>query len=176
MTQKKERQTMEESESKYKTREDFASELAFVLTNHDIREAQYLDVTQQILSVIQREDYSWGKRWPAEGDEVIPVDKLPTWKSYNLMEEFADSIADERISRQLYRALDKRHPFGEFRYAAERTGVIQQWYDWRDRWQNAQAEEWMRDHGVDFKDGRIVCDGKHSFIWSWEDEDDEIDV
>ena len=114
---------MEESESKYKTREDFASELAFVLTNHDIREAQYLDVTQQILSVIQREDYSWGKRWPAEGDEVIPVDKLPTWKSYNLMEEFADSIADERISRQLYRALDKRHPFGEFRYAAERTGV-----------------------------------------------------
>ena len=163
MTQKKERQTMEESESKYKTREDFASELAFVLTNHDIREAQYLDVTQQILSVIQRED-------------VIPVDKLPTWKSYNLMEEFADSIADERISRQLYRALDKRHPFGEFRYAAERTGVIQQWYDWRDRWQNAQAEEWMRDHGVDFKDGRIVCDGKHSFIWSWEDEDDEIDV
>ena len=28
---------------------------------------------------------------------------------------------------------------------------------------------------VDFKDGRIVCDGKHSFIWSWEDEDDEIE-
>jgi hypothetical protein len=43
------------------------------------------------------------------------------------------------------------------------------------RWQKEQAEEWMRDNGVDFKDGRIVCDGNHSFIWSWEDEDDEID-
>ncbi len=51
---------MEESESRYKTRESFVSELAFVLTDHDIWEEQYLDVTQQILSVIQREDYSWG--------------------------------------------------------------------------------------------------------------------
>ncbi len=165
---------MEESESRYKTRESFLSELAFTLTDHDIWEDQYLDVTQQILSVIQREDYSWGKRWPAEGDEVIHVDKLPTWKSYNLMEEFADSIADERISRQLYRALEKRHPFGEFRYAAERTGIIQQWYDWRDRWEKEQAEEWMRDNSVDFKDVRIVCDGKHSFIWSWEDDEKHI--
>ena len=171
----KEKLKIRGDESRYKTREDFVSELAFVLTDHDIWEDQYLDVTQQILSVIQREDYSWDKRWPADGDEVICVDKLPTWKSYNLMEEFADSIADERISRQLYRALEKRHPFGEFRYAAERTGVIQKWYDWRDRWQKEQAEEWMRDNGVDFKDGRIVCDGNHSFIWSWEDEDDEID-
>ena len=66
-----------------------------------------------------------------EGDEVIQVDKIPTWKSFNLMEAFADSISNEQTSRQLYRALQKRHPFGEFRYAAERTGVIQQWYDWR---------------------------------------------
>ena len=39
---------MEESESRYKTREDFVSELAFTLTNHDIWEAQYLDVTNPV--------------------------------------------------------------------------------------------------------------------------------
>lgn len=87
------------------------------------------------------------------------------------MEKFADNISDERIRLQLYRALEKRHPFGEFRYAAERTGVIQQWYDWRDQWQKDQAEEWMRDYGVDFKDGRVVADKKHVLIWSWEDEE-----
>ena len=24
--------------------------------------------------------------------------------------------------------------------------------------------------GVDFKDGKIVADGKHTFVWSWKDE------
>ena len=52
------------------------------------------------------------------------------------MEEFADSIADSRITRELYHVLEKRHPFNAFRYAAESTGVIQQWYQWRDHWQN----------------------------------------
>jgi len=37
-------------------------------------------------------------------------------------------------------------------------------------WQNEQAEEWMHENGIDFKDGKIVADGKHTFVWSWEDE------
>jgi hypothetical protein len=154
-----------------KIRKIFLEELAFALTDHDILEDQYLNLTQQTVSTIQREDYSWGQKWPAEGDEVIRVEKIPTRKSYNQMEAFADSIMDERIRRQLYHALEKRHPFGEFRYAAERTGVIQQWYDWRSRWQDEQAEEWMRDNGIDYKNGRIVSDGKHTFIWSWDNDE-----
>ena len=27
-----------------------------------------------------------------------------------------------------------------------------------------------RENGVDFKDGKIVADGKHTFVWSWDDE------
>lgn len=160
-----------ETESNYKTRESFISDLAFAMNDHDIVEDQYLNLTQQNLSVIQREDYSWGKKWPAEGDEVIFVDKTPSWEAFHQMEEFADSITDNRITRQLYNALDKRHPFRAFHDAAERTDVIQQWYHWRDRWQNEQAEEWMRENGVDFKEGRIVADPKHTHIWSWEDDD-----
>ena len=43
-------------------------------------------------------------------------------------------------------------------------------YSTRDHWQNEQAEEWMHENGVDFKDGKIVADGKHTFVWSWKDE------
>ena len=161
---------MEEIKSRYSTRESFISELAFAMSDHDIQEEQYLNLTQQNLSVILREDYSWGKKWPAEGDEVIIVDKTPSWEAFHLMEEFADSIANSRITKELYHALEKRHPFSAFRYAAESTGVIQQWYQWRDHWQNEQAEEWMHENGVDFKDGKIVADGKHTFVWSWKDE------
>lgn len=70
---------MEEIKSRYSTRESFISELAFAMSDHDIQEEQYLNLTQQNLSVILREDYSWGKKWPAEGDEVIFVDKTPSW-------------------------------------------------------------------------------------------------
>ena len=132
-----------ETESRYKTRQSFVSELAFAMSDHDIQEDQYLNLTQQLLLVIQREDYSCGKKWPAEGDEVILVDKTPSWEAFHQMEEFADSMTDNRVARQLYNALEKRHPFSAFRYAAEETGVVQQWYQWRDRWQNEQAEEWM---------------------------------
>ena len=161
---------MEEIKSRYSTRESFISEIAFAMSDYDIQEEQYLNLTQQNLSVIQREDYSWGKKWPAEGDEVILVDKTPSWEAFQQMEEFADSIADSRITRELYHVLEKRHPFNAFRYAAESTGVIQQWYQWRDHWQNEQAEKWMHENGVDFKDGKIVADGKHTFVWSWEDQ------
>ena len=56
---------MEEIKSRYSTRESFISELAFAMSDHDIQEEQYLNLTQQDLSVILREDYSWGKKWPA---------------------------------------------------------------------------------------------------------------
>ena len=38
-----------ETESRYKTRESFVSGLAFAMSDHDIQEDQYLDLTQQIL-------------------------------------------------------------------------------------------------------------------------------
>ena len=62
---------MEEIKSRYSTRESFISELAFAMSNHDIQEEQYLNLTQQNLSVILREDYSWGKKWPAEAMKLF---------------------------------------------------------------------------------------------------------
>ncbi len=44
--------------------------------------------------------------------------------------------------------------------------LIQQWYQWRDHWQNEQAEEWMHENGVDLGGGRIVTNGKNTFVWS----------
>lgn len=162
---------MDIKENNCTARELFISELVFAMNDHDIPEDHLINLTQQNVSFIQREDYSWGKKWPAEGDEVVLIDKIPSWQAFRQMEEFTDSITERRITIKLLHALEKRHPFSEFRYAAEQTGVIQQWYKWIDRWQREQAEEWMHENGIDFEDGRIVADGKHSFFWSWEDYD-----
>lgn len=74
---------MEEFDNRIKTRKDLLQDLAFAMNDHDIMEDQYLNLTQQFISMVLREDYSWSNKWPAEGDEVILVDKIPTWKSYN---------------------------------------------------------------------------------------------
>lgn len=158
---------MEEKNSPYSTRESFISELAVAMSVYNICEDQYLNLTQQNLYFVQRENTVWDEKWPAEGDEVILVDRISSQEAFDQMVEFIDSIEDENITPKLYRALNVRHPFGAFRYAAERAGVIHQWYQWLDRWQNEQAKEWMHENGIDFKDGKIVADGKHTFVWSW---------
>ena len=43
---------METTESRYKTRESFISELAFAMSDHDIQEDQYLNLTQQMRRVL----------------------------------------------------------------------------------------------------------------------------
>lgn len=158
---------MEERNDLCSRRESFISELAFAMNDHDICEEQYLNLTQQEILFVHQEKEGFGEEWPAEGDEVILVDRISSRKSFEQMVEFANSIEDKDIAQKLYRALNVRHPFGAFRYAAERAGVIHQWYQWRDRWQNEQAKEWMHENGIDFKDGKIVADGKHTFVWSW---------
>ena len=40
-----------ETESRYKTRESFVSELAFAMSDHDIMEDQYLNLTQQFVYI-----------------------------------------------------------------------------------------------------------------------------
>jgi len=161
----------EKMEKEYASRDNFVEELAYALNDHDVMEVQYLNLTDQSIFWYPNDVDSWGERWPAEGDEVIPLEIIPTWKAFRQMEEFAESIKDRKAAHALRLALEKRHPFSAFRYAAERTGVIQQWYQWRDSWQKEQAEEWMRDHGVDFKDGKVVADKKYTQTWHYEDDE-----
>ena len=81
--------------------------------------------------------------------------------------ECRQSMSETRIfKRIIYEENPFYRRFAEGRLLQPTAGPRGRADDWRTR---------RSDLRVDFKDGRIVCDGKHSFIWSWEDEDDEIE-
>lgn len=76
----------------------------------------------------------------------------------------------------LYRALNRRHPFSNFRYAVDDTDLLQGWYHFRDDWYKDKAEEWMDDNDVDFKDGCITAKNPEMYIRDVQDDwaDDEL--
>ena len=91
-------------------------------------------------------------------------------------------LADTRQETQadkIYRALHRRHPFSTFRYAVEDLGVLQEWYDFKNKALEELAEERLLDYAVEFKGGKIVCTNPENitvFECETDEEEDERDV
>lgn len=97
------------------------------------------------------------------------------------MEKYADQQTYDEIREMLFTALERRHPFSNFRYAVDDAGLLKDWYKFREDWYRQKAEEWMKDHGVDFKDGRITAEKTEHFYhenydyYDGDDEEEELD-
>lgn len=74
-----------------------------------------------------------------------------------IMEDFTETCTKGNISNRLWRALNGRHPYRCFKDAINETGVAQKYYDFRYMTYLRMAEEWCREHKVQYfrKDGRI---------------------
>lgn len=156
-----------------KTREQLVEAISEGLQFHSGYEPDhmyYVDLTQQEVALHVGVEYS-GEEWPLAGDVVVGIEPLTSHESFQALEEFADAQPDN-VSAKLWRALDGHRPFARFRAAVEILDLLQDWYAFHDRWYAARAEEWMRDNGVDFVDGKIVATGPTSV---WEGEADEFD-
>lgn len=116
---------------------------------------------------------------PLVGHEVVEIDPVSSHEAFKVMERFAAGRTGKEAER-LWRALEVRHPFRAFRNAVESLGILQEWYDWRERAFLKFAEERLEAAEVDFVDGRIVCrNPKNTSIFEpedpyedWEEEED----
>lgn len=162
-------------EMEVKSRKDLIGEIAFALQQHfeDYDYYKYIDVKNNSVGLSVNDITAIGELFPKDGDEIVKIEPLRSNESFGCMEDFTDQVKDERIQRSLYRALGRSHPFSNFRYAVEDNDVLQDWYHFRDAWYNEKAEEWMRDNGVDFKDGHITAERSITFYRDDDEEDDE---
>ena len=91
------------------------------------------------------------------------------------MERFAQS-RPETESDKIFRAINRRRPFSNFRYAVEDLGILQEWYDFKNKALEELAEERLRDYGIEFKDGKIVCTKPENItVFECETDEDELD-
>ena len=111
--------------------------------------------------------------WPNDGDEVVEIDAVPSREAFKAMEAFADE-QPQRIADKLYRALSGNRPFARFKAAADVLDLLQDWYDYQNKWYMEKAEEWIKENGVDFKDGKVVCTGR-TMTWFDDREDEDTD-
>lgn len=142
-----------------KSREELIDEIAYALQQRYeyIDAFNYIDITNCNVRMSIDDIVTVGELFPKDGEAIVRIEPLESRESFGCMEDFADQVTDKRKQEHLYRALNRRHPFSNFRYAVEDTGLLQDWYHFRDEWYKQKAEEWMDDNDVDFKDGRITA-------------------
>lgn len=149
------------------------NEIACALTDHTSEEfgsGHFVDLTTSGVTFIQGdymledvtpEDLTGYRDWEQEQikqyseHDLIRIECVPSHESFRVMERFVES-RPEREQKSLYVALAKRHPFREFRFKVERMGILQEWYDYKNAAEQAMAEEWLEEHELEIKDGKIV--------------------
>ena len=73
---------------------------------------------------------------------------MPSYQSYQVMEDFAEALPDKRFKGRLLQLLSERKPFSKFKWAVDNSDYRQDWFDFRDQayfeWVKEQVEEHQR--------------------------------
>ena len=116
-----------------------------------------IDLTAQtVTEVLDTTDFEPEFNAHLHKHEIVAVERPNSHEDYRIMERFALSRPDEQ-ARRLRDALSMRHSFKMFRGAVERMGLDAEWYAWHDATYLEIAEESLEYYGVEFADGKIVC-------------------
>lgn len=80
--------------------------------------------------------------------------QLPTeWDihEYKMMEEFCYSVEDEEHREELLRAIQGRGAFRYFRDTADRLGLTEDWYAFRDQAYEDKAIRWLEANDIPYE-------------------------
>ena len=69
---------------------------------------------------------------------------------YSMMEEFIETIDDERLYNQLYISLNGRGAFRRFKDTCINFDIIDDWYKFRDEKYKELAIEWCKDNNIEY--------------------------
>jgi len=103
--------------------------LVFIIDNSKFLAADWEEEEEQVQEEID-----------ANRDEYIEIEAMGSSDSYRVMVDFAEQLTNSRLQEQLFRALDKRGPFREFKYVIDNSG------DYREEWfafKNQRYLDWV---------------------------------
>lgn len=155
--------------------EKLVSELAQDLDMSNFESRPYVDLTDQSTGV--HIDPMYADQTCEEyldGHELVTIEPKDSREGFELMRQFAQSRPEAQADK-LFLALNRRHPFSTFRYAVEDLGILQEWYDFKNKALEELAEERLRDSDIEFKDGKIICTNPRKItVFECETVDDEM--
>ncbi len=80
--------------------------------------------------------------------------KLPTRydiNEYEMMEDFAETIKDDRLQNQLYISLNGSGAFRRFKDTCINFDIIDDWYKFRDKKYKELAINWCKENNIEFE-------------------------
>jgi len=132
------------------------------LTKENIKEiADQLDVgmkcyinkeTGEIVTVLDFDSWPTGDTEPWEDvlneleenwDKYVEMERMKSHESFEIMAEFAEMVDDNDLQNRLIMALNKKHPFQNFKRHIDNSGPYRQrWFDYKDK----RLIDWVKNH------------------------------
>lgn len=86
----------------------------------------------------------------AGSDDFIPLPGRFEIHEWEIMARFCGTVTDERTRNALDRAIHGRKAFHRFKDTAHRTGVMDDWYRYRDQAMHEIAARFLNEHNIPF--------------------------
>jgi hypothetical protein len=85
-----------------------------------------------------------------DGTRYRPIDPIESHESYQIMEDFVESLPESKLKNRLGRALDGRKPFRHFKDTLlDFPDTREAWFQFEHRAHERLAEAWCRDNGIE---------------------------
>jgi outer membrane cobalamin receptor len=73
-------------------------------------------------------------------DKYVEIERMESHNSFDLMADFAESVDSRELRDSLINALNKKHPFRNFKWVVDNSGKYRQkWFDFK----NQRLIEWV---------------------------------
>ena len=123
--------------------EDYSGEANYFLdlqTGKVIFVSEYMDNKDEILEMIEEEP---------ERYKAIPI--ISSSESYQIMEDFIETVKDDEIKNALSDAIKRKKPFYHFNETiSEYPEEKLRWYDFKENLIRNWAKEWLKEIGIEF--------------------------
>ncbi|HEX2970035.1 MAG TPA: UPF0158 family protein [Bacteroidales bacterium] len=67
-------------------------------------------------------------------DKYVQIERMESRESFEIMEDFTGTVDDKDLQNRLITALNKRHPFQNFKWQIDNSGPYRQkWFDFKEQ-------------------------------------------
>ncbi|MHB8422794.1 MAG: UPF0158 family protein [Leptospirales bacterium] len=98
----------------------------------------------------EEESVEWARKILQDETGYVPLPSRWEIDEYRIMEDFIDSLTDETVRNDLYRAIRGKGAFRTFKDRICDLGVREAWFEYREAAFRKIAVEWCEEHGISF--------------------------
>jgi hypothetical protein len=106
--------------------------------------------TGEVVTVFEDMDEEDTELLDADPERYLLIEPVPSSVGYNIMSDFAATLPEGKVLRELERALQQRRPFRRFKEVLlDYPAVREDWFRFHEQAFMKIIQEWLDDYGVE---------------------------